>query len=74
MDRPNKTVEATPNGVPHLIVMQMNQQVELHGDLWKLDDIADEVEWIRTQKWTRRTYMRESDHEHCVVCYWTIGG
>ena len=46
--------------------------VEIHGDLWKLEDIQDDIEWAKSQRWLFKRYENADDHEHCLICYWTI--
>jgi len=50
----------------------MNEQIEIHGNQWKLKDIIDNVEWSKKQKWQFKKYEEIDDHDHCLICYWTI--
>jgi len=54
-------------------VIQMNKYIEIHGDKWKLKDIQEELDWCKNQKWELKTYTKKDDHEHCRICFWTIG-
>jgi len=51
----------------------MQDVVNIHGKTWKLADIKDEIAWCAEQSWELVTYSNPNDHEHCAVCYWTIG-
>jgi Zn-finger protein len=51
----------------------MNEDVEMHGTAWKFKDIEDNVEWSKQQTWQLKQYDNHKDHEHCLICYWTIG-
>lgn len=50
----------------------MSEFVEIHGEQWKLDDIQESVEWIKKQNWHFKKYDKLNDHDHCLICYWTI--
>ena len=50
----------------------MSEIVEIHGDQWKLSDIQENIEWGKQQSWEYKKYDNPSDHEHCLICYWTI--
>ena len=34
----------------------MNSEIILHGDVWKLDDVSDQIAWCLTQKWHREIW------------------
>ena len=50
----------------------MSEFVEIHGENWKVSDIKDNVEWAKEQEWTFKKYEDLNNHEHCLVCFWTI--
>jgi len=50
----------------------MNELVEIHGDKWKLKDIENNVEWSKQQVWQFKKYDNNNDHDHCLICMWTI--
>jgi len=29
----------------------LNMEIEIHGDMWKLKDIQDNIEWSKKQSW-----------------------
>jgi len=51
----------------------LNKKIEIHGEIWKFDDIRDNIEWSKGQSWKFKKYNKENDHDHCLICYWTIG-
>jgi len=50
----------------------MKEYIEIHGDQWKLADIQENVEWSKKQVWGGKKYENPNDHEHCLICCWTI--
>lgn len=50
----------------------MNKVIEIHGKPWKVADIQDNIEWAKHQEWHLKKYENVKDHEHCLICYWTI--
>lgn len=50
----------------------MESSVIIHGDTWKLADIADEVAWCKEQLWAPSAYAKIGDHGHCSICWWTL--
>jgi hypothetical protein len=51
--------------------------VSIHGDEWKLADLADNVGFFRNQslnrtKWSPSLVNADPTHDHCYICYWTI--
>lgn len=50
----------------------MLELVKIHGDEWKLSDIQENVDWCKEQQWRLMKYDNPNDHEHCLICYWTI--
>ena len=50
----------------------MNDSIEIHGQQWKVDDIRENVEWSRQQVWQFKKYEKKNEHDHCLICYWTI--
>ena len=50
----------------------MSGFVEIHGDQLKLDDIQENIEWSKQQNWKLKKYGKKDDHDHCLICYWTI--
>ncbi len=46
--------------------------VEIHGDNWKLEHVRENVEWARQQVWVLERFLDEGEHEHCLICCWTI--
>ena len=35
----------------------MDDQVLIHGDYWKVTDVKSEVEWCRSEKWSRHEFV-----------------
>ena len=50
----------------------MSEVVLIHGDAWKVADIADDVAWCRTVHWLPSRYTKTGDHSHCSICWWTL--
>lgn len=46
--------------------------VFIRGKEWKVDDIADDVAWCRSQEWALSRYTKVGDHGHCSICWWTL--
>jgi hypothetical protein len=46
--------------------------VEIHGDIWKIADIQDDIAWCKEQTWTPSTYSKDGDHDHCSICWWAL--
>jgi hypothetical protein len=53
-------------------VRPMSDVVLIHGDEWKVADIAEDVEWCRTLQWAPSRYTNATDHSHCSICSWTL--
>ena len=50
----------------------MSELIEIHGQQWKLSDIQEDIEWSKKQKWEHKKYEKTNDHDHCIICCWTI--
>jgi len=50
----------------------MSQTVEIHDQIWNVEDIQQNVDWSKQQKWKFTDFTVDNDHEHCLICYWTI--
>lgn len=50
----------------------MSDVVLIHGEAWKVDDIAKEVAWCRSVEWVLSSYANGDDHGHCSICWWTL--
>ncbi|GAB6262340.1 hypothetical protein [Photobacterium sp. R1] len=50
----------------------MTQKVLIYGNKWNLEDIKDNVDWEKHQDWIFKKYCEQDEHEHCLICYWTI--
>ena len=50
----------------------MAQKVIIHGSKWKFEDIQDNVDWASQQNWVFKKYSNSGEHDHCLICYWTI--
>lgn len=35
----------------------MEETISIHGDQWKIEDIREEVEWCRKEKWQQQTFV-----------------
>jgi hypothetical protein len=54
--------------------------VIIHGDPWNLADIKDNIAWAKTINWTRSKWKPNAKlvesgwkHDHCGICWWTLG-
>ena len=50
----------------------MKEKIKIHGQEWRFKDIKENVEWAKKQKWKFKKYDNEGEHDHCLICYWTI--
>ncbi|WP_395345331.1 hypothetical protein PN836_010235 [Ningiella sp. W23] len=52
-----------------------DKYVFIHGEKWAYSDIEEDIEWAKTNHWSRQLWKSESavlDHEHCQICWWTF--
>ena len=50
-------------------------KVIIHGDEWKHQDVAEPIDWAKTNKWEKQTWKSDSenwDHDHCQICWWKL--
>lgn len=50
----------------------VTQKVLIHGRKWKLEDIQDNIDWAKQQNWVFKKYSKQDEHDHCLICFWTI--
>ena len=50
----------------------MSQAVEIHDQIWKVEDIQQNIDWSKQQPWKFMEFTLSDEHEHCLICYWTI--
>ncbi|MGD9366293.1 MAG: hypothetical protein PVH87_11380 [Desulfobacteraceae bacterium] len=50
----------------------MDKIIQIHGNKWYLAEIRDNILWAKNQKWNLTKYSKSNDHDHCLICYWTI--
>ncbi|GHC10564.1 hypothetical protein GCM10007047_29930 [Cerasicoccus arenae] len=47
-------------------------KIRIHGNDWHAHDISENVNWCKAHNWKFIRYAKEDDHDHCLICYWTI--
>ncbi|ASP38289.1 hypothetical protein CHH28_06155 [Bacterioplanes sanyensis] len=55
-----------------VVEIMIGEQVTIHGDEWKKEDVADAIEWANTRVWEQQHWFAPSptwDHDHCQICW-----
>ena len=50
----------------------MEDSVAIHGNTWKLADIAEDVALCKGLSWQPSHYTKAGDHSHCAICWWSL--